>query len=164
MIGGCGGDCGRERAQGHEQPSARPAIDKTYLGYFGTKHTFKPTAIVIHHTCTATPRDTRKRLEKKGYSTHFEVDQNGHIYQYMETRYKAAHVGSANCHCIGIDCTHLAGKPFPTAQVDAVRALVAWLCYDLGIPHEVHNELAGIYPHSAIGCTACPNGFPMEDL
>lgn len=140
-------------------------IDKTYMGCFGSMKTrLKPTAIVIHHTATSSPKRTREALIKKGYSTHFEVDKDGTIYQYRETDLMCSHCGSANCHSIGIDCTHLEGKEFPIEQLQAVRELVEYLCAQYNIPQVVHEQLSGVYPHRALGSTQCPDSFPMYIL
>lgn len=140
-------------------------INKDYMGCFGRmKTTLHPTAIVIHHTCTSSPKRTREVLKKKNCSTHFEVDKDGTIYQYREDDLMCSHCGSPNCHCIGIDVTHLEGAEFPQVQVDAVKELVDYLCARWEIPCEVHEFLSGIYPHRALGSTKCPDNFPMEAL
>ena len=137
-------------------------IDKSYLGCFGKmRTTIKPVAIVIHHTATANPKRTREALKKKNCSTHFEVDTDGTIYQYREENLMCSHCGSSNCHCIGIDVTHLTGAEFPEAQMKSVRQLVQYLCAKWNIPLEVHETLSGIYPHRAIGNTQCPDNFDM---
>ena len=140
-------------------------IDKSYLGYFGKLKSLKnPTAIVIHHTCTTSPSRTRSTLKKSGYSTHFEIDKDGTVYQYAELTDQCSHCGSANCHCIGIDITHMKDAKFTDAQIESCKKLVEWLCARLDIPQVVHTELSGIYPHKALACTACPQDFPMEEL
>lgn len=136
-----------------------------YLGCFGQMKTkFKPTAIVIHHTATANPKRTREALIKKNCSTHFEVDKDGTIYRYREENYICSHCGSPNCHCIGIDITHLEGKEFPIEQIQAVKELVAYLCDKYNIPFEIHESLSGIYPHRALGNTKCPDNWNMNWL
>lgn len=137
-------------------------IDKTHLGCFGHSKQIHPTAIVIHHTCTRSPESTRRELQKHNYSTHFEVDRDGSIYQYVKADRMAFHCGSANCHAIGIDVTHPKDAEWPEVQVEAVKWLVSRLCEELNISHEVHTELSGVYPHKALGNTACPQDFPME--
>ena len=143
----------------------KPEIDKTYLGIFHLKKKFakgEPTAIIVHHTCTKSPEATRRALASKGCSTHFEIDKDGHIYQYCGLSYIASHCGSANCHAIGIDLTHMQGAAFPQVQLDAAKALVTWLCGELHIPQVVHETLSGIYPHRAVGNTACPGNLDMD--
>jgi N-acetyl-anhydromuramyl-L-alanine amidase AmpD len=144
----------------------KPRLNTKYLGCFGGLHSRKnpATAIVIHHTCTKSPERTRSALKKNNYSTHFEVDTDGTIYQYADVNKICCHCGSANFCAIGIDVTHLSGADFPQVQVDAVNELVTWLCDEYNIPQEVHETLSGIYPHRAIGNTVCPQNFPMETL
>ena len=145
-------------------------IDKSFLGCFNTdekklsKRSHKPTAIVIHHTCTASPKKTRSALKAKGYSTHFEVDVDGHVYQYADIMEVACHCGSANVHAIGIDVTHMHKAAFPQKQVDAVKELVSMLCIEYDIPQVIHLVLEGVWPHLALASTVCPDGFPMEEL
>lgn len=141
-------------------------INKQYLGCFdrlSVRHG-APTAIVIHHTCTPNAERTRNVLKSKGYSTHFEVDTDGTIYQYADVKRICSHCGSANFCTIGIDVTHVSGAKFPQIQVEAVKALVDWLCEEYHIKHEVHETLSGIYPHKALGNTECPQNFPMRAL
>jgi hypothetical protein len=141
-------------------------ISKKYYGCFDPlpDRSSKPTAIIIHHTCTSTPRETRSALKKKGYSTHFEVDKDGSIYQYVDVMKIASHCQGVNSRVIGIDATHEKNKPFPEVQIKALQELVSWLCRELDIEQVVHTELKGIWPHSAINVTVCPNGLPVERL
>lgn len=139
-------------------------IDKTYLGCFGKMKThIKPVAIVVHHSCTKSPERTRKALSSKGYSTHFEVDVDGHIYQYREEDLLCSHCGSSNIYCIGIDVTHMDGTEFPSVQTDALRKLLIYLCAKWNIRYELHEQLSGIYLHRALGSTECPGkNFPVD--
>lgn len=140
-------------------------INTKYYGCFdGLKKRKKPTAWVIHHTCTKSPEKTRKALRDKGCSTHFEVDVDGTIYQYADVMQMASHCGSPNVHTVGIDVTHQADAKWPEVQVKAVESLVDWLCETYGLSHEVHTTLEGGWPHKALGQTACPQDFPMERL
>ena len=141
-------------------------INKDYMGCFGEmRKRLTPRAIVIHHTCTRTPKGTRATLKTSNCSTHFEVDKDGTIYQYRECNLQCSHCGSNNFHCIGIDVTHMEGAEFPAAQVAAVRELVLYLCAAYNIPCTVYDDLpAGIYSHRAIGNTKCPDNFPLEAL
>ena len=142
----------------------KPIINLDYLGCFGSlpKRSTPATAIVIHHTCTSSPKRTRDVLIKKKCSTHFEVGGDGTVYQYADINRIASHCGSANCRTVGIDVTHLEGRDFNIVQLRAVKELVEWLCSELNIPLEVHEQLSGIYPHRALGNTKCPDNFPME--
>ncbi len=139
-------------------------INREYLGCFDCARSMKPTAIVIHHTCTKTPKQTRSALQKRGLSTHFEVDVDGTVYQYTQTDKQCAHCNGANWHSIGIDVTHMANAPFPDVQVAAVRELVQFLCKELDIPLEIHETLSGVFPHRALCQTECPQAFPLSEL
>jgi N-acetyl-anhydromuramyl-L-alanine amidase AmpD len=141
-------------------------VNQQYFGCFGRlkKRPSQPTAIVIHHTCTPNPDRTRRALKAQGYSTHYEIDRDGTIYQYASENDICLHCGSPNFACIGIDITHLKDDVFTDEQVESAKSLVLYLCKKYGIPHEVHENLSGIYPHRAIGQTACPQNFPMERL
>lgn len=142
------------------------AINKKYYGCFDPlpKRPYKPTAIVIHHTCTKSPERTQKALKEKNYSTHFEVDKDGTIYQYADVNLTASHCCGVNSHVIGIDLTHLKDKPFPQVQVDAAKELVSYLCREYGILQVVHTTLEGIWPHCALGNTICPGGVDMAQF
>lgn len=141
-----------------------------HMGCFGNlkKRSQAPTAIVIHHTCTASPAKTRRALMKKGFSTHFEVDTDGKIYQYADEMRICSHCRGANIYTIGVDITHLSKAEFPEIQVDAVCKLVDYLCEKWKIERVVNEErkqlLRGIFPHRALCNTACPQNFPMERI
>jgi N-acetyl-anhydromuramyl-L-alanine amidase AmpD len=140
-------------------------VDLTYYDCFeGLKTRKKPTAIVIHHTCTKTPQKTRSALKKKNESTHYEVDRDGTIYQYADEMLMASHCGAPNYHTIGVDVTHMESAEFTEKQLDSVKALVRYLCDKFDIDDEVHEEMSGIWPHRAIKNTKCPDNFPMEIL
>lgn len=141
-------------------------IGKKFYGFFDPLPTrkAKPTAIIIHHSCTSTPEKTRKELKKKGCSTHFEVDTDGTIYQYVDVMKIASHCKGVNSHVIGIDATHVKDAPFPDVQINALNELVTWLCSEWNIEQVVHSEIKGIWPHRALGDTVCPQALPMERL
>lgn len=139
-------------------------INRRYIGCFGKQPKFKPTAIVIHHTCTSSPKRTMETLKKRGYSTHFEIDLDGTIYQYSEIDSQCIHCGSPNFCCIGIDITHMKDAEFTDSQIESCKWLVSYLCNKLEIPQIAHTQLSGIYPHKALACTACPQDFPIDCL
>lgn len=133
-----------------------------YMGCFGKLPERKKTQwIVIHHTCTATPRKTRSALKAKGYSTHFEIDRDGTIYRYAKLDRKCSHCCGANHKAVGVDLTHPAGADWPQAQLDAARELFEWLSAKLGIPLRLYEAFpAGFIYHRAISDTVCPQNFP----
>ena len=139
-------------------------INTSFLGCFPKlkKRPKPPTAIVIHHTCTKTPERTRKVLKDQGYSTHYEIDRDGTVYQYADPMEIACHVGSANVHAIGVDITHVSHGEFTEAQYGSYIELMDMLCDRYGIKKEVHEVLEGIWPHGALGNTECPQGFEIR--
>lgn len=145
---------------------AKPRIDTTYMDCFGDLPRRKAThGVVIHHTCTATPRKTRSTLKAKGYSTHFEVDRDGHIYQYAKLDRQCTHCSGANWHCVAVDLTHPAGADWPTAQLDAASELFHWLSTELGIPWRLYEDFPrGFWYHRALCNTVCPQNFPGDLL
>lgn len=143
----------------------KPDINKDYFGCFPyAKGRMTPCAIVVHHTCTSSHKRTRQALLSKRYSTHFEVEKDGTIYQYVDIHTKAAHCGGPNFCTIGIDITHIAGAEFTDAQVKSANALINWLCEELNIEKEIHHTLTGVYPHRALSSTECPQNFPFSQL
>lgn len=134
-----------------------------------------PRAIMIHHTDTGSPAETRRVLLDRGLSTHYEVDPAGVVHQYLDPLTVVAwHGGPANAISIGIDVTHRSGALWPRDQVAAVAALVA----DLGRRFQIRMTSApdgerrsaedwvragvGVIRHRDVVATACPEDFPME--
>lgn len=144
----------------------KPAINTEYKGCFnGLRARPQTRWIVIHHTCTATPAQTRKELKRKGYSTHFEVDRDGTIYQYADLDRMCSHCGSGNFQSIGVDLTHLKDADWPQVQLDAAERLFRWLSDELGIPWTLYAEMpSGFVYHRAISNTVCPQNFPGEEV
>jgi len=140
-------------------------IDKTYLHCFGNLSRRRATrGVVIHHTCTRNAEATRRVLKEKGYSTHFEVTQDGHIYQYAPLDRKCIQCGSNNHQTVSVDLTHVAGAAWPDAQIAAAKELLRWLSDELNLPLVLYKSMApGFYFHRAIGDTACPQDPPVDD-
>jgi hypothetical protein len=138
-----------------------------------------PRFIVIHHSATSSPSKTRAALKAHGTATHFEVDQAGRIYRYLDPQTAVAeHAGWINADSIGIDVTHVTNAPWPPAQVAAVARLVAALCAEFAIPRLVAPD-GQLYPSGGLvppgvgilrhrnvrtGGTLCPQDFPMAAL
>ena len=146
------------------------------FGGYGTRRR-PPRFIVIHHTTTPTAAATERVLENRGLSTHYEVDREGHIFQYLDPELHVAwHALWANADSIGIDVTHMSGDPWPDDQVQAVAGLVARLAARFDIPRVVAPDGVryagtrdipagvGLLRHRNIRPTACPEDFPMERL
>lgn len=144
----------------------------------GIRHT-PPSVIVVHHSETKSADDTLRILRARGFSTHYEVDRDGKVREYLNpVQFVAWHCGGGiNARSIGIDVTHYGSQDFPAAQVAALKALVALLCEQFGIPQVVapdkylgrdeHNRAhllpgVGIYRHRNLASTVCPAGLPLE--
>lgn len=140
-------------------------IDKTYLDCFGSLPRRKTTrGVVIHHTCTRNAEATRCVLNAKGYSTHFEVTQDGHVYQYAPIDRKCIQCGSNNHQTVSVDLTHQKDAPWPEAQIEAAKELFRWLAEELNLPLVLYKAMApGFYFHCAIGDTACPQNPTVDD-
>lgn len=154
------------RAHPKEIVMDEPQIDRTHFGVFGRlKRRAQTLGVVVHHTCTATPERTRKALLAQGYSTHFEIDRDGHIYQYAELDRKCNHCGGNNHRYIGVDLTHPAGAPWPAAQIDAARVLFRWLAAKYDLPWVYYDDPpSGFRSHRSACVTECPQDFPYWEI
>lgn len=171
----------------HNEIGKKPSIDCPYplfidnskVGMLSSRtRRGKPLCIVTHHTCTGTANRTFDVLSKRNLSTHYEIDQGGQVYQYLDPENRvASHVGAYNEQSIGIDLTHLEGEPFTSEQMISYSILVKWLCGKFNITQEIapehtkyykdaNNALPtskyGVYRHSNLAATRCPDGAPME--
>jgi len=63
----------------------------------------KPNMIVTHWDATTSAEKCRRILQARGISTHFCIDNDGMIYQYVDTNNTAWHAGKVNKYSIGID-------------------------------------------------------------
>ena len=80
---------------------------------------------VIHSTITGSPAATVRVLNKRGYSTHFEIDGSGVVWQYLDPAlHEGIHAGNHNYDSIGIDLTGGGTIPFKTAQYMPLLELV----------------------------------------
>lgn len=132
--------------------------------------------IVIHHTYTRNTRDTRRILNARGLSTHYEAAHDGVILNYLEPSRKVAyHAGWVNSRCIGIDVTHMPGDEFPLAQTEGLAELIAYLWHKFPtisrtlapdgkrFPRdsaELHQY--GVMRHRNVGKTICPDNLDLE--
>ena len=137
----------------------------------------KVEGIVIHHTVTGNAKTTLRVLEQRGYSTNFEVDQSGKIYQYIDpaTEYAIATGNGANKHTVAIDIT-TGNSKWPPEQVEAARTLIYSLAQKFGFEVKLApdqgpydwNTWKGkgftLFRHRNFAPTACPTSFPMEQI
>jgi hypothetical protein len=167
--------------------------DKTLVTKEGKKlysyRSKRANIIVIHHTATTSTQRTRSAFMSRNASTHYEIDRDGTIYQYLSPIYYVAwHVAGFNYRSIGIDLTHPTGADFTLAQTKSLAKLLDMLCTAFGITKTVApkttqyfsyengkdgkkhkrcltlptNEF-GIYRHSNLAQTQCPDGAPIEE-
>ena len=65
-----------------------------------------PTQIVTHFDVCLSAASCKRVLEKRGISSHFVIDNDGTIYQMVDTAYEAWHAPPANKRSIGIDISN----------------------------------------------------------
>ena len=60
-------------------------------------------AIVIHHDAAMSAADCFRILLQRGFSTHFMIDEDGHIYQAADAADETMHCSGMNRVAVGID-------------------------------------------------------------
>ena len=65
-----------------------------------------PSQIVTHFDVCLSAASCKRVLEKRGISSHFVIDNDGTIYQMVDTAYEAWHAPPANRRSIGIDISN----------------------------------------------------------
>ena len=132
--------------------------------------------IVVHHSFTRSTKDTRRILNARGLSTHYEVAHDGVVLNYLEPSRKVAyHAGWVNGTSVGIDCTHMPGDEFPLAQTEGLAELIAYLWRKFPtIPRTLapdgkkfprgSKELDefGVIRHRNVANTVCPDNLDLE--
>ena len=63
----------------------------------------KPNMLVTHWDATTSAEKCKRVLQARKISTHFCIDNDGVIYQYVDTNNVAWHAGKVNNYSIGID-------------------------------------------------------------
>jgi len=63
----------------------------------------KPKMIVTHWDATTSAEKCKRVLQARNISTHFCIDNDGIIYQYVDTNNAAWHAGGVNNYSIGVD-------------------------------------------------------------
>jgi len=66
----------------------------------------KPKMIVTHWDVTKSAESCCKVLNRVGLSSHFVIDNDGTIFQMLDTKHKAWHAGKVNKFSIGIDISN----------------------------------------------------------
>ena len=120
------------------------AMIKVDAGLLHSKRRKPPSFIVIHHTTTSSPPKTLNTWPPRGTreaSTHYEIDKDGTIYQYLDPATKVAwHTAmkGVNGNSIGIDLTgNFYKKEAPSEndpQIRSTRALITSLSSQFGLP------------------------------
>jgi len=130
----------------------------------------KVNKLVIHWDAALSAASCYKVLHKRGYSTHFCLDNDGTIFQFLNTNHKAYHVRESNGDSIGIDISNafylkynetyerrgFGKRPVITSkvnghkvgphlgyypeQIKAAKALIKALCKEYDIPLEMPTE------------------------
>ena len=77
-----------------------PISPKAYKKYRSER---RPHCIVTHWDATTSAKTCKRVLEARNLSTHFCIDNDGTIYQYLDTNHRARHGGKINSVSIGID-------------------------------------------------------------
>jgi len=131
--------------------------------------------IVIHHTGTKSPQITVQTLISRGFSTNYEVDQQGRIYEYLNPdQLIAIASNTANRNTVAIDVTTGDGT-WPQAQKTSLINLVNMLAkkYNFKIsvaPDKGPMEWSKwqgkytLFRHRNFHATACPSNLPLEDI
>jgi len=68
-----------------------------------SRSTRKPRMIVTHWDATTSAEKCKRVLHARKISTHFCIDNDGVIYQYVDTNNIAWHAGGVNKYSIGVD-------------------------------------------------------------
>lgn len=74
--------------------------------YKKVRKTRQPKMIVTHWDVTTSAKKCKNVLEWAGLSTHFCIDNDGTIYQFVDTNHIAYHAGGVNKVSIGIDLSN----------------------------------------------------------
>lgn len=133
--------------------------------------------IVIHHTATNDPKITLAVLKERGFSTNYEVDQKGNIYEYLDPdKFIAIASNTANNNTLAIDVTTGDGS-WPPAQKQALTNLVKKLAdkykFKISIaPDKVTKNWSDwkkegkytLFRHRNFHATECPSSLPLESI
>lgn len=137
----------------------------------------KPAGIVIHHTATNDPQTTLSVLGQRGYSTNYEVDKKGNIYQYInpDEGYAIATGEGANKYTVAIDVTTGNGSWSPE-QVESVKILANSIAQKYGFQLKLAPDQGPadwnfwktkgftLFRHRNFVATQCPSTFPMDQI
>ena len=90
-----------------DDPGGLEARDGNYYDYAGKKDR-KPTMFVNHWDVCLSSESCQNVLNKRGISVHFLIDNDGTIYQTMDTQHGAWHagIGKINHKSIGVEISN----------------------------------------------------------
>jgi hypothetical protein len=89
----------------------------TYYDYSG-KPDRKPTMFVNHWDVCLSSESCAKVLNKRGISVHFLIDNDGTIYQMLDTQHGAWHAGTVNRCAIGVEISNAYYTKYQSWYVD----------------------------------------------
>ena len=85
-----------------DQPYGLQCKKGSYSDKSGKKDR-EPKFFVTHWDVCLSAKSCAKVLQKRGLSVHFCIDNDGTIYQLLDTQHVAYHAGSFNARCIGVE-------------------------------------------------------------
>lgn len=110
----------------------------------------------ILHTAVSNSRSLEGQFRDEAVCSHFYVDVDGNVEQYMDTKYKSAADYEGNSSSISIETwdgwgswaglanPYINATPWNAAQVIALGKLVKWICTTHNIPiTQMTNSLPG---------------------
>lgn len=147
--------------------------------YFGSRHGYRPEAIVIH-VMEGTLHGTDEFFQQPGReeetSAHFGIGKTGEIHQYVDEEDAAFHAGrvsaptwpllkprniNPNWYTIGIEHEGTATSFWPDAMYEASAELCAQICRRWGIPAD---RLHFVKHHEIYAPKSCPGVGNVDHL
>lgn len=100
-----------------------------------TRDGTKPTAVVLHVTASNATSQYDYFNDKGEACSHFHVAKNGHVEQYIDTKYRSAADLDGNYRTISVETQGLDdGTGWTSEQLTAIAGIVAWAHDTHGIP------------------------------
>jgi len=94
-----------------DEPDGLKSKKGRYTDYSG-KEDRNPTFFVNHWDVCLSSESCAKVLNRRGISVHFCIDNDGTIFQLLDTQHKAYHAGSANSKSVGVEITNAYYKKY----------------------------------------------------
>lgn len=104
-------------------PTEEIMIDReTYRSKHGKRRSRNVKNIVLHDSVTRSARSTFNVLEKKGYSTHYIIGEDGQIFECLDpAKERGIHAAKYNTTSVGIDVVSMVGRKGLRKDRDAER-------------------------------------------